>query len=100
MSPRPTPNDHQHHHPRDPQTVWLAMMISFLFSFFSESSALEEVEDCTALTGVVAAIYGYKASGGDLVFLEKAYDLARGVAASKYDLTVAFNACRVALAVG
>lgn len=65
-----------------------------------ESSAFSEVEDCQELTGVVAAIYGYKASGGDLVFLEKAYDLARGVAASKQDLSVAFNACRVALAVG
>ena len=58
------------------------------------------MENCPALTGVVAAIHGYKASGGHLVFLEKAYDLARGVAASKQDLTVAFNACRVALAIG
>ncbi|CAN0375701.1 unnamed protein product, partial [Hapterophycus canaliculatus] len=47
----------------------------------------------------VGALHGYVASG-DPVFLEKGYALARGVAGSKHELRVSFDACRVALAAG
>lgn len=65
----------------------------------SGTTALDEI-DHPALTGAVAALHGFVASGGDSFLLEKAYDLARGVAASKQDVLVAFDACRIALAAG
>lgn len=64
-----------------------------------EATPLQEF-DHPALTPVVAALHGYAASGGDTVFLERGYELARAVAASKHDLGVAVDACRLALAVG
>lgn len=64
-----------------------------------ETTPLDEF-DHPALTPIVAALHAYAASGGDTVFLERGYELARGVAASKHDLGVAFDACRLALAVG
>lgn len=56
--------------------------------------------DHPLLTGGVAALHGYAASGANVLFLEKAYDLARDVAGSKHELGVAINACRLALAAG
>eukprot|EP00903_Cladosiphon_okamuranus_P017088 g15746.t1 len=65
----------------------------------NDSTALDEFDD-PALAGAAAALHGYLVSEGDAVFLEKAYEIARGVAGSKHSLTVAFDACRMALAVG
>lgn len=56
--------------------------------------------DHPALAGAAACLHGYAASAGDPVFLEKAYEMARTVAASKHDLSVVLDACRMALAVG
>lgn len=64
-----------------------------------DSSPLDQFSH-PALTPAVAALHGYAASGGDTVFLERSYEFARTVAASKQDLGVAFDACRLALAVG
>lgn len=65
----------------------------------NKSTALDEF-DHPALDGAAAALHGYVASEGDPIFLEKAYEIARSVAGSKHSLTVAFDACRMALAVG
>lgn len=65
----------------------------------NKSTALDEF-DHPALAGAAAALHGYVASEGDPVFLEKAYEIARSVAGSKHNLSVAFDACRMALAVG
>lgn len=71
--------------------------------FFSRRSSLNgavDEMDHPDLTGALAALHGYEASGGETVLLETAYDLARGVAGRRHDMNVAFDAFRIALAAG
>lgn len=56
--------------------------------------------DHPKLTGPLGALHGYAANDGDVVLLEKAYDMARNVAAKKQNIHVALDAYRIALAAG